>query len=266
MTAQIIPFQFRTTQVRTIEIDDLIWFVASDVAKALNYPEAKDMTRMLDDDEAGRHIVPIRSENGVEQDREVSIINESGLYHAILKSRKPEAVPFRKWVTNEVLPAIRKTGRFEAQPQPTIGPQDQNMLQIAVKEIAEGDGKQMAAIWSRFNNHFKLGSYKQLLPSQMPDALLYLSGLAKPDSTTLASAIHSVRIAPSDQLLELVRRNGSNWRWMLTFSHSGHADLSPVPDDANIVTNETLPDMLHQFDRDAVLEAMARMMEKLRRG
>lgn len=149
MTAKIIPFQFRTTQVRAIEIDDLIWFVASDVAKALNYPEAKDMTRMLDDDEAGRHIVPTRSENGVEQDREVSIINESGLYHAILKSRKPEAVPFRKWVTNEVLPAIRKTGRYEAQPQPTIGPQDQNMLQIAVKEIAKGDGKQMAAIWSR---------------------------------------------------------------------------------------------------------------------
>lgn len=266
MTAKIIPFQFNSTQVRTIEIDDLIWFVASDVAKALGYREAETMTRILDPDEAAPHNMWIRSSNGVEQEREVIIVNESGLYHAILKSRKPEAVPFRKWVTNEVLPAIRKTGRYEALPEPTIGPQDQNMLQIAVKEIAKGDGKQMAAIWSRFNNHFKLGSYKQLLPSQMPDALLYLSGLAKPDSTTLASAIHSIRIAPSDQLLEVVRRNGGNWRWMLTFSDAGHADLVPIPDDACVVTDETLPDVLPHFSRNSVLEAMSRMMDRLRRG
>lgn len=107
-------FNFRSTEVRTLVLDGEAWFVASDVARALGYPEAKDMTRILDADESGRHNVPVRSENGVEQNREVTIINESGLYHAVLKSRKPEAKPFRKWVTSEVLPAIRKTGQYAA--------------------------------------------------------------------------------------------------------------------------------------------------------
>lgn len=55
-----------------------------------------------------------RSENGVEQNREIKIINESGLYHLVLVSRKPEAKKFRKWVTAEVLPSIRKTGAYIA--------------------------------------------------------------------------------------------------------------------------------------------------------
>lgn len=111
MSAQVIPFRFKNTEVRTLEIDSLIWFVASDVAKSLHYRNADDMTRMLDDDEKGTHNV--RTLKG---DQEMVVINESGLYHALLKSRKPEAQPFRKWVTAEVLPAIRKTGSYEASP------------------------------------------------------------------------------------------------------------------------------------------------------
>lgn len=95
------------TAVRTVERDNLIWFVASDIAKALSYRNADDMTRVLDEDERGTHIVRTVTTNqhGVtsEQDNTVIVINESGLYHALIKSRKPEAVPFRKWVTGEVL-------------------------------------------------------------------------------------------------------------------------------------------------------------------
>lgn len=72
------------------------------------------MTRMLDEDEKGTHNLRIRSESGVEQDREMTIISESGLYACILKSRRAEAQTFRKWVTAEVLPTIRKTGKYEA--------------------------------------------------------------------------------------------------------------------------------------------------------
>jgi len=68
---------------------------------------ASDMTRMLDDDEKGTHI--IRTPGG---QQELSIISESGLYAAILKSRKTEAKSFRKWVTSEVLPTIRKHGMY----------------------------------------------------------------------------------------------------------------------------------------------------------
>lgn len=107
--SQISIFNFRSTGVRTIVIEGEAWFVASDVAKALDYAEAKDMTRLLDEDEKGRHIVPTPS-----GEQEMIVINESGMYHAVLKSRKPAAKPFRTWVTAEVLPTIRKTGGYQS--------------------------------------------------------------------------------------------------------------------------------------------------------
>jgi len=107
-TAVVIPFKFDTREVRTMLIDDQPWFVAGDVATALEYRIAGDMTRNLDDDEKGTQIV--RTLGG---DQEMLVINESGLYSAILRSRKAEAKRFKKWVTAEVLPAIRRTGRYE---------------------------------------------------------------------------------------------------------------------------------------------------------
>lgn len=107
-TAQIIPFQFEAREVRTMLIDDQPWFVAADIASALQYLTAKDMARNLDDDEKGRQILPTPG-----GDQEMLVINESGLYSAILRSRKAEAKRFKKWVTAEVLPAIRKYGRYE---------------------------------------------------------------------------------------------------------------------------------------------------------
>ena len=93
-------------KVRVIEKDESMWFIATDIAKILEYRNASDMGRNLDDDEKGTHIV--RTPGG---EQTVVIINESGLYSAILKSRKPEAKAFKKWVTSEVLPSIRKTGK-----------------------------------------------------------------------------------------------------------------------------------------------------------
>jgi prophage antirepressor-like protein len=112
--AQPAIFQFHSVEVRTINRDGQVWFVAGDVAKALGYADAVQMTRVLDEDEAALHNMQIRSENGTIQTREVTILSESGLYHALLKSRKPEAKPFRKWVTTEVLPSIRRNGSFSS--------------------------------------------------------------------------------------------------------------------------------------------------------
>ena len=106
-------FDFDENPVRVIEKDGEPWFVAADVARVLEYRNAPDAVRVLDDDEADTHIMRTSSANGTEQTREVTIINESGLYHLVIVSRKPEAKKFRKWVTAEVLPSIRKTGRYE---------------------------------------------------------------------------------------------------------------------------------------------------------
>lgn len=111
----IIPFAFPAaddeaapaTPVRAIFEDGEHWFVAADIAGILGYREAKDMTRNLDDDEKGAHIVPTLG-----GDQAVLTINESGLYTAILKSRRKEAKRFKKWVTSTVLPSIRKHGGY----------------------------------------------------------------------------------------------------------------------------------------------------------
>ncbi len=96
-------------EVRVIEQNNEPWFVASDVALILGYRTSNDMTRILDDDEKGTHIM---STPGGKQN--MIIINESGLYSCILKSRLEGAKQFRKWVTSEVLPSIRKNGGYIA--------------------------------------------------------------------------------------------------------------------------------------------------------
>lgn len=106
-------FAFDSAAVRVVHRVGEPWFVATDVAGILGYRDASNMTRMLEEDEADTHIVSTSSESGCTQDREVTVISESGLYACILKSRRPEAKRFRKWVTSEVLPSIRKTGGYQ---------------------------------------------------------------------------------------------------------------------------------------------------------
>ena len=83
------------------------WFVAADVARVLGYDHTPHATRLLDDDEKGVHKVDTLGGT-----QEMAMVNESGLYHLVLMSKKPEAKKFRKWVTEEVLPSIRKTGSY----------------------------------------------------------------------------------------------------------------------------------------------------------
>jgi prophage antirepressor-like protein len=116
MNNELIPFDFEGRPVRVVtDAQGEPWFVAADVAQSLDYRMASDMTRSLDDDEKGTQIV--RTPSG---DQEMLVINESGLYSAILKSRKPEAKRFKRWVTHEVLPAIRKTGRYALSGTPAL--------------------------------------------------------------------------------------------------------------------------------------------------
>lgn len=109
MTIQ--PFTFPNTgqQVRAIAIDNEPWWVASDVAEILGYRMASDMTRRLDDDERGTH--SLRTPGGTQN---VAVINEPGLYSAVLGSRVPQAKAFKRWITHDVLPTIRKTGAYQA--------------------------------------------------------------------------------------------------------------------------------------------------------
>ena len=117
--ANALTFNFSTQALRCIMRDGEPWFVAADVCAAIGISRTDDGMSRLDDDE--KDAGSIRTPGG---EQEMTIINESGLYSLILGSRKPEAKKFKKWVTSEVLPAIRKTGRYVASndPQATTPP------------------------------------------------------------------------------------------------------------------------------------------------
>lgn len=109
-------FTFDKMDVRVILKDGEPWFVAQDVCEAVALDDTSKAVNRLDSDEKGTN--SIRTLGG---DQEMLTINESGLYSLILTSRKPEAKVFKKWVTSEVLPSIRKTGSYTVvQMQPLV--------------------------------------------------------------------------------------------------------------------------------------------------
>lgn len=108
MNTELQTFNFQDAQLRTVAgRDGEPLFVANDVAKILGYGDATHLTRMIDSDLKGIHNV--ETPGGIQA---MTVITEAGLYEAILKSRVEAAKPFRKWVTGEVLPAIRKHGAY----------------------------------------------------------------------------------------------------------------------------------------------------------
>ncbi|MBS1690759.1 MAG: Bro-N domain-containing protein [Actinobacteria bacterium] len=100
------------TEVRVVTIDGEPWFVAKDVANAVGIADAAQAVRYLDDDERQSINTAGTSLFTGQGTPVTSVINESGLYSLILRSRKPEAKAFKKWVTSVVLPTIRKTGAY----------------------------------------------------------------------------------------------------------------------------------------------------------
>jgi|WetSurMetagenome_2_1015567.scaffolds.fasta_scaffold05027_12 prophage antirepressor-like protein len=105
--SNLIPFDYHGKEVRTVSIDGEPWFVAKDVIAILDIGNVTDALSRLDEDEKG--FDSIDTLGGIQ---EMSIITESGLYSLTLGSKKPEAKPFKRWVTHDVIPAIRKTGSY----------------------------------------------------------------------------------------------------------------------------------------------------------
>jgi hypothetical protein len=106
--AQFQQFSFEGCNIRTtVDISGNPWFLAGDVCKVLAIANSRHALTRLDPDEKG-----VATADTLGGQQEQAIIDESGLYSLILTSRKPEAKRFRKWVTYEVLPSIRKTGSF----------------------------------------------------------------------------------------------------------------------------------------------------------
>jgi len=126
-------FNFDGNNVRVITINGDPWWVLKDVCDVLGIDNQRNVAARLEDDEKDVHLVDTLGGN-----QNMTIINESGLYSVILRSDKPDAIRFRKWVTSEVLPSIRKTGSYAI-------PKGEELLALAVIEaervIREKDQK-----------------------------------------------------------------------------------------------------------------------------
>lgn len=102
-------FNYNDTPIRTIEKDGGIWWVLKDVCGALGIANHYNVSaKRLEDDE--KALYSVEGPNG--QTQKTTIINEPGLYSVILRSDKPEAKDFKRWVTHEVIPSIRRTGSY----------------------------------------------------------------------------------------------------------------------------------------------------------
>lgn len=102
-------FNFENHEVRSLLINSEPWFVGKDVADVLGYADTNQAIRKHVDNEDRL----TRRFDGTGQSRDMTIINESGLYSLVLSSKLPSAKKFKRWVTSEVLPALRKTGQYQ---------------------------------------------------------------------------------------------------------------------------------------------------------
>lgn len=131
-------YMVQRRELRThIHPDGSIWFVAKDVCDFLEHSDTSMAIKGLEEDERGKSKV---STPGGEQ--EMSIISESGLYTLIIRSNKPQAKPFRRWVTHEVLPSIRRTGSYGVKSNGKILHID--LIEQIRKALMQGDMKRMA--------------------------------------------------------------------------------------------------------------------------
>lgn len=133
--------------VRTITENGEIWFVAKDIAQALGYAEGSNPARLIQSVPqiwTGVKRFHIRSENGVEQERELLCLAEQGLYFFLGRSDKPAALSYQMWIAGEVVPSIRKTGSYttsktEAKPTHKLIQEAQKIVSAALNCKNEKD-------------------------------------------------------------------------------------------------------------------------------
>lgn len=137
--ATLIPFHYGDERVRAYEDDKgTAWFIATDVARILGHRDANDIIKGIDADEKGTKIV--RTLKG---EQKLSTISEAGLVTVLMRARVEAAKPFRRWITHEVLPSIRKTGSYSLPgAAPTPGAEDRALTRarqlVEIHMLAQG--------------------------------------------------------------------------------------------------------------------------------
>lgn len=172
---QLSTFKFESNSIRTLAINDEPWFVAVDICRALNLSSPSMAIANLDDDEKYTLSLTEGIEGVGKQVQELNLVSESGMYTLILRCRdavKKGSVPhrFRKWVTAEVLPAIRKTGKYES--KTTVD--DRTGLRNAVNMLVSKKGLIYSDAYHLIHQRFNVESIEDLTLEQLPQAVEYV--------------------------------------------------------------------------------------------
>ena len=157
----VMPFQFRSNEVRVVTDEQgAPWFVAKDVCEILDLSDTSKSLERIPSHHKGTN--PIRTLGGTQQ---MLTVDEAGLYRLVLRSDKPEAEPFMEWVTSDVLPTIRKTGRYEFHQQPffhsmeTAMDKDLKIYDAAVKTLRISDAGRIKILHSIGELHGRPAPY-----------------------------------------------------------------------------------------------------------
>ena len=189
-------------QVRTIQKDGEPWFVAADVCKALELGDTGKAVGRLDEDELTR----IKIVSGG-QNREMFAVNEPGLYSLVLGSRKPEARAFKRWITHEVIPSIRRTGGYTV-PQDYIS---------ALRALADSEEKRQALVAENETQRQAIADFEPI--KQYVDAILAST------STMATSQIAADYDISAKKLNKILHEEGIqhnvNGQWILYQRHMG---------------------------------------------
>lgn len=131
---EVQEFKYESQNIRTVYLNDEIWFVGLDICNVLEIKNPSDAFSRLNRADLGTTEVSYGS-----QFRNLVIVNESGLYDIVLDSRKPEAKQFRRWITKDVLPAIRKTGQYQLPDIRNLSEEDKrSIIRLEIKEHNKG--------------------------------------------------------------------------------------------------------------------------------
>ena len=164
----ITMFSFENTSVRTLGTPELPLFVAIDVATALGYKNPKVAPAQHVDPE---DLIKQEITDKLGRAQAVNCVNESGLYALIFGSKLDTAKRFKRWVTSEVLPAIRRTGRYETDQSAQISTSEQYEIRKAIKARAKNSSVHYQTVYNALYDYFKIASYKDLRHDQMKAAL-----------------------------------------------------------------------------------------------
>jgi anti-repressor protein len=134
MSADLMPFTYEGATVRTVLIDGEPWFVLADLCRVLDLTSPTRVAERIDPDGVSQTQVT----DSLGRQQLATIVNESGMYEVVIRSDKPEAVRFRRWVTGEVLPTLRRTGSYSVVPgdYPAALEEAARQARLAIEERA----------------------------------------------------------------------------------------------------------------------------------